>query len=676
MTGQASGRYNVLGELRDGPASRAYRARELESSDEVAVHVWPRDTVPRAVLVSLQSRFAELATLEHPRLLRSRALRTDTDNTVFECDYVAGETLERALAREPQLPRERALAIAEDIFDALVALHSSGHTHGALRPSTVWMERNGRVRLLGAGVGALISAHASGDDFYGVFDRLVPATTERLPQRDVFAAAALLFHMLEGRTPYDGASVGEMLARIRRERWPQTIGDAVNRLFAHLSPWSDDDSRPDAATVLALIRAARTEAEQCAPAPDTTASLLDEAPEPASLQPSRREAFKHKAREVARRVYAIVTGSGWPTLAAAAAAALMALLLAGPFLGRTPWWLEARRTAQALPAALPLPPASSAPASARTNDPGPAAEPAPLSAWQRTREEIVALAEIGDYPAALALLRDSKAAADELSEERNAIFARAEARFREASERTRRLATLGLLEEANREWNQLEPHWPAFEMRSRAVREQEILLELAAAADTVQRNADGQRTRSNLKADFERLVTRCLVRDDGTVSELLQAISALRAGASSVAWEEMRQDAEALAQIVQAEPELITATAAALRRKAKTLPIETFTTRFGAGVVAEFGTAALIVRRNDGTRDSLPLSRLTPRERYDLVSTVHDSPEGIHSLAMSILALRARVFDAARTHLWKTDGINDLIRANRIVRRAVEEATR
>jgi hypothetical protein len=665
-------RYNVLGELRDGPARRTYRARDGETQAEIALHTWPRDGVPRAVLLALQSSIAPYTTLDHPRLLRTRSLRADAENVVLECAHVAGESLERALVRETRMLPARALAIAEDVFDGLVVLHAAGLAHGAVRPSTVWLGRDGRAHLVAAGVSPILVPMLAADDFFSVFERLVPSSPDRRAARDVYAACALLYAMIEGHAPLAADSPNELAARIRRERWSDPIGESVASVLSGASPWRDDGSIPDAATLLALVRRSREQADRAAVAPKHEPSLLDDVSTPALLQPTIRERARERLRRAARRVFEFVTGSAWPTFAAAGIAALLATLLA-PFLGRDGGWTGAQRSAQAMPPGNALT-AVTAPAPAAPPSTAPRRDPPPArSAWDRTREEAQALTEIGDFQAALALLSTADGPGDQLLEERHAVIARAGTRLRELREITQKLADTGSIADAQKPWDDALVFWPNEQLRTQALEERRMLEGIAESAALRRTSIASDKTQRQMDDEVASVVIACFARDEGKHDARLKLAGELLQKAIAANYTAARDDADAIRAILEAESALAAAAGETLKKRTRRVTIESVSKRFGTGTIVDANEDALVVLRAGDKREEIPVTRLSGRERHAFFATFRVQGNGAHTIALAALALRGGLVDEAKTELWEAEAVRGVDRAVRLLRRALEE---
>lgn len=95
-------------------------------------------------------REAELgALLHHPNIVRMSPIRHDGDLEFFEMDTVGPMRLDRVV-RAPKPPGfDRLIAIMHELGEALDHVHAQGIVHGRLRPSSVYLDGAGHVRLKG-----------------------------------------------------------------------------------------------------------------------------------------------------------------------------------------------------------------------------------------------------------------------------------------------------------------------------------------------------------------------------------------------------------------------------------------------------------------------------------------------------------------------------------------------
>lgn len=212
------GRYQLLDVVGAGRLGPVYRALDHAGRREVAVRALPdeltRDLVVRA---NFASWAALLAGLRHPNLMPVLEYGGAGDTLYLVMPYVRGISLKDFLQRGP-LPYDGLTWYAQQLADGLDALHAQGLVHRNVKPSNVLIDERGQLFLLGYGLvaradgaGALIP----GGKALGSFTYMAPETAHgRADARaDLYALGAIVYELLAGRPPFQGANRAEVLMR-------------------------------------------------------------------------------------------------------------------------------------------------------------------------------------------------------------------------------------------------------------------------------------------------------------------------------------------------------------------------------------------------------------------------------------------------------------------------------
>ncbi|MDN4472697.1 Stk1 family PASTA domain-containing Ser/Thr kinase [Demequina zhanjiangensis] len=266
------GRYEVRSRVAAGGMATVYVAFDRRLEREVAIKVMSPHLGEQDDSVKFASRFRRearaAARLTHPGMVRVYDQGVDGEISYLTMEYVEGENLRSRISHERTLTVGEALAISEQVLDALAAAHRLGLVHRDIKPENVLLDTDGRPRLADFGLSRAIedataSTHSSGI-IMGTAAYLSPELVSHGTadtSTDVYAVGILLFEMLTGRQPFTGESPLEVATQHVHHDvpapsayvpWlPAEIDELVQRMTAR-----DPQQRPaDAAAALTDIRA-------------------------------------------------------------------------------------------------------------------------------------------------------------------------------------------------------------------------------------------------------------------------------------------------------------------------------------------------------------------------------------------------------------------------------------
>ncbi|MEZ5962564.1 MAG: serine/threonine-protein kinase [Planctomycetota bacterium] len=241
-----AGRYHLTARVGAGAMGVVYRARDEDLGRDVAIKLLEAG---RFADGKAEARFLQeaelLAQLRHPAIvtLFDRG-RSDAGELFLVMELLDGvpmtqaleaagtagdragiEGLQRALGQpvaERSFVRQVVRWMAE-LAEGLAAAHRLGILHRDVKPSNVFLCRDGRAVLLDFGIatrgGDLTAAGTVlGTPWYMAPEQAV-AGGRLTPALDVYGLTSCLYHLLTGRPPFDGDAMA-VLARIAREDPP------------------------------------------------------------------------------------------------------------------------------------------------------------------------------------------------------------------------------------------------------------------------------------------------------------------------------------------------------------------------------------------------------------------------------------------------------------------------
>ena len=241
MSGETLGHFEIAEKLGEGGMGVVYRARDTRLGRTVAIKLLRPEAVAdpdRARRFLLEAKAA--SALTHPHIVTVHDIGEDpARGTWIAMELVEGESLRQRLERG-RLEVKEALRIALDMARGLAAAHAAGIVHRDVKPGNVMITRHGIVKVLDFGLAKLVSPERAATDsvsptlsspaatrlgvLLGTPAYMSPEQAEGRPvdaRSDVFSFGAVLYEMLTGQRPFDGASELSLLSSILRDTPPR-----------------------------------------------------------------------------------------------------------------------------------------------------------------------------------------------------------------------------------------------------------------------------------------------------------------------------------------------------------------------------------------------------------------------------------------------------------------------
>src|SRR5262245_42754412 len=233
LVGRTIAQYEILTRVGGGAMGVVYRARDLKLGRVVALKFLPQQWSDDENAKQRFRREAQAASAtDHPNICTIHDIETADDGQLFiVMALYEGRTLKQRLESGP-LAIDEALDVATQITDGLAKAHAQGVVHRDIKPGNVMVTEDG-VRILDFGLATFVDAlKLTGENVsFGTPAYMSPEQVrgEAADARsDVWAAGAVLYEMLSGHPPFQGA-----------------YAEAVGYAIRHESPLSLRTDRPD-----------------------------------------------------------------------------------------------------------------------------------------------------------------------------------------------------------------------------------------------------------------------------------------------------------------------------------------------------------------------------------------------------------------------------------------------
>ena len=260
MTGTTIGDYRIEREIGKGGMGVVYLARDLSLNRNVAIKFLSPHVSGESHRRRFQQEAQMASSLNHPHILAVYATGAFEQQLYLVTEWIDGGTLRDWLSRtQPSLRQKLELIIP--VADALATAHEAGILHRDIKPDNILVSKAGHPKLADFGLAKILDS--SGDDATTrtLADQTLPGTVmgtiaymspEQVSgaavdlRSDIFSFGILLYELLAGARPFQGASSLILLESIRHadppplaERCPalpQPLRNIVERRWRRIRP--------------------------------------------------------------------------------------------------------------------------------------------------------------------------------------------------------------------------------------------------------------------------------------------------------------------------------------------------------------------------------------------------------------------------------------------------------
>ena len=228
MIGKELGNYVLRAVLGEGGMGMVFRAEHKFLGDEVAIKVLHGTFANQP---SVAERFFQEAKaardIGHPSIVQIRDFGQSADGGLYlVMELLEGESLSAVLGRG-RLSEAQAATIGAAMAAGLAAAHKKGIVHRDLKPDNIFVRAAGEVKILDFGIAKVVgsSGKTNTGALLGTPRYMAPeqarSGSQVGPHTDIYALGVMLFQMVVGRTPFEGADMVAILGQVLFEAPPR-----------------------------------------------------------------------------------------------------------------------------------------------------------------------------------------------------------------------------------------------------------------------------------------------------------------------------------------------------------------------------------------------------------------------------------------------------------------------
>jgi eukaryotic-like serine/threonine-protein kinase len=237
--------YTEERELGRGASGRVVAAVHEASGQEVAVkYLAPRLFRDPGFLAGFRAEAEVLRSLDVPQVVRLFDYVEDPgEGAAIVMELVNGVSLHQMISREGSTSPESALVVLKGSLLGLASAHQLGIVHRDYKPENVLVDGAGDSKLtdFGVAVKAGKKAPVAGTPLYMAPEQWngAPAT----PATDIYAATAVFFECLTGKTPFSGR-LGQLAVQHETAAVPVAMVDGPLQRLIERGMAKDPQDRP------------------------------------------------------------------------------------------------------------------------------------------------------------------------------------------------------------------------------------------------------------------------------------------------------------------------------------------------------------------------------------------------------------------------------------------------
>jgi WD40 repeat protein/serine/threonine protein kinase len=238
--------YEVISKLGQGGMGTVYKAKRLKDGRLVALKILP----PSLASDDLISRFLReagiITRLNHANIVGCVEFGLDPKRKCYFCamDLVDGEDLAKRLQRFGAISEEEAVSTVIQIAGALQHAFDNGLVHRDVKPENIMVTPDGKAKLLDLGLARPAAVETTRLTQSGMF---VGSPYYASPEQgmgegdvdirsDIYSLGATFYHMVTGKTPFEGGTALAVLRKHLQETlpWPAEVNPGLSESLCRI----------------------------------------------------------------------------------------------------------------------------------------------------------------------------------------------------------------------------------------------------------------------------------------------------------------------------------------------------------------------------------------------------------------------------------------------------------
>jgi serine/threonine protein kinase/Tfp pilus assembly protein PilF len=236
--GTSLGHYEIQSQIGAGGMGEVYLAHDTRLKRKVALKVLPLDLINnRERMRRFEQEARAASALNHPNIITIHEIGSEGRIHFIVTEFIDGHSLRHSIQSGP-LEVKKALDIAAQISSALSAAHEAHIVHRDIKPENIMLRRDQIVKVLDFGLAKLIKPEPHALDSEGptkilantapgmIMGTVIYMSPEQArgleidARTDVWSLGVVIYEMVTGRAPFEGATPSDIIAAILKNNPP------------------------------------------------------------------------------------------------------------------------------------------------------------------------------------------------------------------------------------------------------------------------------------------------------------------------------------------------------------------------------------------------------------------------------------------------------------------------